>query len=62
MSLTEKALYFVLNCIENEKYLSKGRIPVEEISENRFCNDSSSFGKVIILCGIRNNSKVRKRK
>lgn len=34
--LTEKALYFVLNCTENEKYLSKGRIPVEEISEITF--------------------------
>lgn len=36
LMLTEKALYFVLNCTANEKYLSKGRIPIEQISEISF--------------------------
>lgn len=34
--LTNKAFYFVVNATDNEKYLSKGRIPIEEISDYSF--------------------------
>lgn len=34
--ITNKAFYFVVNATDNEKYLSKGRIPIEEISDYSF--------------------------
>lgn len=34
--LTEKAFYFVLNRTGNDRYLSKGRIPIEQISDISF--------------------------
>lgn len=42
--ITDSALYFVINRTGNERYLSKGRIPIEQISEITFTigeNDES---------------------
>lgn len=34
--LTESALYFIINSLDNDKYLSKGRVPIDKISEFKF--------------------------
>lgn len=62
--LTEKALYFVLNRTENEKYLSKGRIPVEEISEITFIiGEDKEISTVICdkyeLAGFKTDKVIR---
>ncbi len=62
--LTEKVLYFVLNRIENEKYLSKGRIPVEEISEITFIIGEDKDTSTVIcdqyeLAGFKTDKVIR---